>query len=272
MGTYTPFTAIASIQGESVAGESKRARDVLESMIRTGHSNTFGIARQLHLIKSKGYYDGFNTFTDYLGTLNFKLRKAQYLRRIAEVMDILGIPPEAYEQLGTTKLRQICSLDLDKTWTNPETNEEIPMGIFIAEFINKALHMSVEEIKAYVRTLKGLKPEDEMIGRHFYVSAQVLNEIVNPAVETAKRLIGSVGRDDEGMARDASDGRALEVICVEFLNDPANAFIANSTKESTKEESTKEPFNDALIELTKVEEKELEEMASWQKYWRNTNI
>jgi hypothetical protein len=230
MGTFTPFSAIAPIQDTAVAGESKWARRTLEELINSGQRNTFDIARQLHFIKKNAYYDGYTTFTEYLNTLDFKLRKAQYLRRIAEVMDILGIAPETYEPIGLTKLREICSLSLDKTWTDPETQQEIPMGLFIAGFMDKAQEMSVDDVKAYIRTLKGLKAEDEMIGRHFYVSLQVLSEVVNPAIETAKRLIGTVGRDDEGMAKDASDGRALEVICIEYLNDPANQFIASQDK------------------------------------------
>lgn len=230
MGTITPVSIVISAVGEIVAGEAKQARHRLEHLIKDGHRNTFEIARQLHLIKSKGYYDGYNTFTEYISTLDFKLRKAQYLRRIAEVMEILGVPPEVYEPVGLSKLREITSLNLDTVWINPETEEEVPMGVLIATFLDKALALSVEEVKAYVRVLKGLTPETEMVGRHFYVPTQVLHEIINPAVETAKRLIGSVGRDDEGIAKDPSDGRALEVICIEFLNDPANSFIANATK------------------------------------------
>lgn len=236
------------ILGEVVSGESKKARDKLEQLIKGAHRNTFEIGRQLHVIHSKGYYDGYTTFTEYLSTLDFKLRKSQYLRRIAEVMDILGIPPETYEPVGLSKLREICSLDLSKTWTNPETGEEIPMGIFIAGFMDKALLMTVDEVKAFVRTLKGLSVDDEMVGRHFYVSKQVDEEIVKPAIETAKKLIGSVGRDEEGVAKDPSDGRALEAICVEFLNDPANAFLSE-----------------------KAQAKVLDMDSEWQKYWRDTN-
>lgn len=235
--------------GEAVAGESKKARDKLEQLIKGAHRNTFEIGRQLHLIKSKGYYEGFTTFTEYLSTLDFKLRKAQYIRRIAEVMDILGIPPETYEPVGLSKLREICSLDLSKTWTNPETGEEITLGVFVAEFMTKALLMSVDEVKAFVRTLKGLSADDEMVGRHFYVTKQVDEEVVKPAIETAKKLIGSVGRDEEGIAKDPSDGRALEAICVEFLNDPANSFLAS--QETVKK---------------------LDMDTEWQKYWRDTDI
>src|ERR1700734_3757809 len=106
MGTITPMTVI----GEAIAGEARHAREKLEHLIKSGHRNTFDIARQLHLIKSKAFYDGYTTFSEYIGTLDFKLRKAQYLRRIAEVMELLDIAPDTYEPLGLTKLREICSL------------------------------------------------------------------------------------------------------------------------------------------------------------------
>lgn len=231
MGTYTPFTVI----GEAIAGESKQARDRLESLIKGAHKNTFEIGRQLHIIKKYAYYDGYTTFTEYLGTLDYKLRKLQYMRRIAEVTDILGIPSEIYEPVGVSKLREICSLDISKTWVNPDTGEEISLGVFVAEFMSKALLMSVDEVKSFIRTLKGITPEQELVHRHFYVSAQVLQEIVEPAIETAKRLLGTMKRDDEGNAVDYSDGRALEVVCADFLSDPANSFIANQDRKEQLE-------------------------------------
>jgi hypothetical protein len=35
--------------------------------------------------------------------------------------------------------------------------------------------------------------------------------------------IGSVGKDSDGISKDASDGKCLEMICLDVLADPNNA-------------------------------------------------
>jgi hypothetical protein len=55
----------------------------------------------------------------------------------------------------------------------------------------------------------------------------VLDSIVKPSLVLAKRVIGSKGRDDDGMAIEASDGAALECIAASYLIDPNNNAIAD---------------------------------------------
>jgi len=234
-------TNVPAIVGQQVAGESAKVRKTLEQLIKKVNSSAFDIAELLHTIKKNGYYEGFNTFQEYVKTLEIKPRKAQYLRRIAEVMDTMGVKRETYEPLGVAKLREITSLDVSANWVNPETKEETPIKAFIQGFIDKGSDMPLEEIKNHVKTLKGLVGEDAMAWLHLYMKEQAIEKVARPALESAKAQIGSVGKDEEGMSKDASDGAAAEAIFASFLADPANEFLGAVDDISTEQSVYDEP-------------------------------
>jgi len=220
------FENVPAIIGQQVAGEAAKVRKELEQLISKVNTSAYDIGELLHKIKKNGYYDGFVTFQEYVKTLQIKPRKAQYLRRIAEVMDIMEVPREKYEPLGIAKLREITSLDVNGTWTNPDTQVEISLKTFITAFIEKGEEMNLEDIKLHVQTLKGLADEDAMGWVNLYMKKMAIEQVVRPALDMAKMMIGSVGKDDEGVSKDASDGAAAEVVFVSFLNDPANTVLA----------------------------------------------
>lgn len=222
MGTVTPITVV----GERIPGEAIKIRQELEGLLQNLNSKTFDIGILLHRIKKDGLYTGFTTFQDYVETLDIKPRKALYLRKIAEVMEILDIEREEYELVGITKLREITSLNPYDTWTNPETGKEVPLDVCIMELIEHHKELSIDQIRKTVKVFKGLVGDNEMVSRHFWVPAVVAAEVIDPAVELARRQIGSVNRDDEGIAHDAKDGACWEIIAVNFLQDPANAILA----------------------------------------------
>ena len=209
-----------------VAGEAATVRKQLEAIISKVNSSSFDIAELLWNVKKNGYYNGFTTFTEYVGTLAIKPRKAQYLTKIAQTMEEVGVTRAQYEPLGTAKLREITSLDASGIWKNPETLEEIPIKSFIVGFVEKGEEMGLEEIKNHVKTLKGLSG-DPMCWIHLYMKQSVLDSTVRPALELAKKNIGSVGKDDEGISLDASDSKAVEIMAVEYLNDPANSYLSD---------------------------------------------
>lgn len=221
MGTVTPITVV----GEKVAGESKQARRALEALIKNLNKNTFDVGRGLWNIKKNGYYDGYTTFGEYVATLDIKPRKAQYLRRIAEIMEYLNIAPELYEPVGIGKLRHIASLNPDAEWTDPEGTVHM-VASFILDLVLKGQEMTLEQIQDYVRVLKGITPDQEMIGRHFYMPRIVAEQVVDPAIELARKQIGSTHKDEEGVSQDAGDGACLEIVAISFLHDPANQILA----------------------------------------------
>lgn len=214
------------IIGEINAGEARKTRRELESLVNSTYATNFDIAELLHKVKSRSFYQPeFTTFQEYVTTLKIKPRKAQYLRNMAYVMEEVAVPRATYEPLGISRLRAITSLDPHGSWTNPVTQEVTPLKDFIVGFIEKGETIPIDALKQHVRTLKGFVGENDFEWFNTSVLRSAMRESVRPALELAKNHIGSVGKDDEGMSKDASDGTALEVIAVSFLNDPANHVL-----------------------------------------------
>lgn len=219
----TPAWMLAppAIVGEAVAGESVQSRRKVEHLVNylVGAGN-FDLGDELYKIKRNHWYQdwGYSTFHEYATSLGMKRSKSQYLCRIAELMDELGIPREKYEPVGVSKLRHIAKLDPAGTWTNPETAEVTSLKDFILGFIEKGPTMTNDEVAQHVRTLRGFVGENDITWINIAVLRSALTNTVRPALECAKALIGDTGRDNEGIACEASDGRALEMISADFLS------------------------------------------------------
>lgn len=218
--------------GDVIAGEGAKVRGQLETLISSVTKSTFDIGALLSRVKNGKFYVswGFNTFREYVDTIELKPRKAQYLVRIYDVMDQVGVERKVYEPLGLAKLREITSLDPDGKWTNPENGEETPLRDFIVGFVERAGTLSLEDIRQHVRTLKGLVGENDLVWENYCIKRSVHEEIVNKAKELARRNLGTKGRDEEGEAIEYSDGACLEAWCVEYLNDPNNNILAEETE------------------------------------------
>ena len=213
--------------GEQIAGESVKVKKELEKLLKSLNKSTFDVADLLHKVKKFDYYrPEFDTFAEYLKTLDIKQRKGQYLERITDVMEQVEIERTKYEPLGIAKLREITSLDPNSIWKNPTTGTETPMRDFITEFVNEGATMSQKEIHEHVQTLKGFTGENELVNKTFAWLKSTYENVIEKALELAKRNIGSVGRDPEtGNAIDPSDSRAMEVISIEYINTPANNVL-----------------------------------------------
>src|SRR5271157_1874156 len=82
---------VTEIAGEVEAGQAAKVRKQLEVLVKKLSSSKFDIGELLHLVKKHNYIpDGFTTFKEYALTLGIKWRTADYLRRIAEVMEIVN--------------------------------------------------------------------------------------------------------------------------------------------------------------------------------------
>ena len=171
------------------------------------------------------YRPDFETFGEYVRSLDIKQRKAEYLEKIVDVMEEVDRDRDEYEPLGVAKLREITSLDPNADWTNPDTKEVTPMRDFITELVDKGKGMSLADIKQHVRTLKGLVGENDIINRTFGWTRLAITETIDPAIELAKRAIGSSGRDADGNAIETSDSKAVEMILADFLANPENNIL-----------------------------------------------
>jgi hypothetical protein len=218
MKTPTPTVIVGTV----VAGEANKAKKQLETLIKTIDQSNFDIADLCYNIKKKGFFHPFTTFQDYYKTLKIKPRKIQYLTKMAEVMHAVGIDRSVYEPLGIARMREITSLDPDATWINPNTKAETPMKEFIVGFVEAGESITTEQLKQNVKTLKGLTGENDIVWWNLPFTRSAFENTIMPAVELTQATIGSVGKDDEGVSKDASPSTVVEAWAADVLADPSN--------------------------------------------------
>ena len=213
------------IVGAVESGERAEVQKAIKRLVKQVNTNLFDIAELLFRAKSRHLYTE-PTFIEFAQKMGLKKRKAQYLERIAEIMDGAGIQREEYEPLGIAKLRVITRLSAvneDGTqamYTNPVTQESHPMVDYIVGITEQAMGgRDIKDIEKDVRVLKGEVGENDMVWRNFRLPRTVDENIIAPALEKAAINIGTVRTDSEGMAEEVKDWRKLEVVCVEYLND-----------------------------------------------------
>lgn len=213
--------------GEQVAGEASKTRKQLEKLIQAHILDQFDIGELLWKIRKNGWYTswGYNTFAEYGKTTGLKDSKLRYLPQISEVMEAVGFTRDQYQGVGIAKLRAIVSLKPDDIYINPVTKDETPVKDYIKLLTQKAIDdgdaFKLDEIKKHVRTLKGLVGERDIAFLRIDTIRTVLDTVMRPALERAKSIIGSIGKDDEGNSIDPSDAQAFAYICGDFLASPS---------------------------------------------------
>ena len=68
----------------------------------------------------------------------------------------------------------------------------------------------------------GMTGPNRMVVRSCSVTQSAWENVIQPAYELARRILGSSGRDETGQATEYKDGACLEVICAAFNADPNN--------------------------------------------------
>lgn len=214
-----------AVHGEAVAGRAAAVRRELLKLDSSLEDMSFDLAELLAEVRGAALYGawGFSTFEDYVSAeLNTKLRRAQYLTRIVQVCTACGIERLDYQPAGITKLREITRLNPEGSFWNTETKESEPLKGHIQRLVKAAPQMKQAEVVEEVKRLMGLVGDDAMENRTFSWKRAVIENVIEPAQELARRKMGSAGRDEEGNAIDYSASAAEEVIHQEFLNDPSN--------------------------------------------------
>jgi hypothetical protein len=211
------------IVGEAVSGERAEVQKALKKLIKQVNTNTFDIAELLFKAKAKHLYTE-PTFADFVATLDIKVRKAQYLERIAEVMDTAQVTRAEYEPIGVTKLRVITRLDPAATYTNSVTKDTAPMVDYIVglvEFATQHPEKTAEDLEQSVRVLMGETGENDMTWLNIRLPRLVMENTIAPALEKAAINLGTVAMDTDGVAKEVQDWRKLEVLAIEYVNDVA---------------------------------------------------
>jgi hypothetical protein len=212
--------------GEQVAGEAAKTRKQVEKLIQSHILDQFDIGELLWKIKKNNWYSnwGYNTYSEYGKSTGLKDSKLRYLPQISEVMETVGFSKEEYQEVGVAKLRAISSLKPEDTYVNPVTQEETPMVDFIKLLVQKSIddgeEFTLEQLKKHVRTLKGIVGQKDIAFLGISTQREILDSVMRPALERAKALIGSIGKDDEGNSVDPSDAQAFAYICGDFLATP----------------------------------------------------
>ena len=213
------------IVGEQIAGRAASVRRDLMAMVSNLSTNTFDLAILLHEAKENGYPAawGFASLAEYADQeLGLKKRKAEYLTRIVKVARAVGLKREQYEPCGVSKLREITRLDPEGTFWNRDTHENENLDEHIVRLILDHDKLNVQQTKDEVARLMGMTGPNRMVIRSCSVTQSAWENVIQPAYELARRILGSQGRDETGQATEYKDGACLEVICAAFNADPNN--------------------------------------------------
>lgn len=225
MGECLPISNPPAIHGETVAGAQAALRKRIRELAKDLSRNTFDIAEAFFQAQETRCYLewGFESMGEYSELeLGIKHRRAQYLAHIVRVMRACGVPRKDYEPVGVTKLREITTLRADGTFFNPDTKEHELLVDHIVRLVAEAPENSCLEVEEEVARLKGMTGENAMVVRSYKITRSAWDNTMEPAMELMRKQLGSKGRDDSGKAVDYPDGKCLEYICREYLNDPSN--------------------------------------------------
>lgn len=212
--------------GEQVTGRAARVREKLKDLTSNIKASTFDIADLLFEAEENNYSSkwGYASTVEYgQEELGLKKRKTQYLTRITKVCRQVGLKRERYEPSGISKLRAITTLDPEGTYWNAAEHVSEPLDEHIVRLVLDSDRMTVEQVENEVLRLKGRTGVDRPVLRTTSYPLSVWENVIKPARELARQLLGSAGRDDSGNAKEYSDGACDEVIHAAFLADPNNA-------------------------------------------------
>jgi len=218
IGMSTP----TEIVGEAVAGEAAQTLKQVKSLIKGLTTNTFDLAEALYKVKANKYYaPKYNTFAEYAKDLDLKISKCYYLVKLVEVMIEVKVPRSAYENVGIAKLRAICRLKLVDADGKTKMYEGVPAEDMVKSLVCTSDQYTPLKMWERIEGLLGLMGDDARVWQNVSLTVAQRKKW-QEAVELAKLNIGSVGKDEEGNYKDASEGACMEVIAVSYLLDANN--------------------------------------------------
>jgi hypothetical protein len=211
------------IVGEQVAGRAAKVRRQLLDLSADVKASTFDMIELLYEAKANDYplQWGFASVLDYgIKELSLKERKVQYLTRIGTVCKAVGLTRAQYEPAGTSKLREITTLNPEKTYYNALDHVHEDLAEHIVRLILDSDKMNVEQVKEEVARLKGQVGKDRRVIRSYSTDVTTWTLVISAAIEKARKYLGSKGRDEEtGNAVEYSEGACYECICAAFNAD-----------------------------------------------------
>lgn len=209
-----------AIYGEAEAGQAVKVRKQINNLIKGINTSTFDLMDALHEVKTKQFYlPKFETFIDYVKSLDLKVAKAYYLVQIKTNMLLAGVTREVYEPVGISKLRTMAEIPL----VDQENNVKPAAVEKVKAMIAGAATKTGDELKIEVDEFNGNVGEDAFEWMNLKIK-KAAKAVIRQALDLIKLKIGSVGKNGDGVAKDASDGSALEKMSLDYLSDPNNAM------------------------------------------------
>lgn len=162
-------------------------------------------AREQHYETVYGY-PNFSEWVEQGSGLNISARQAYYSVNIAKKAKALGLSKDDLRAIGTSKLKEIFSLD---TTTHAEN---------IKALLLSAPDSTLNEVKGQVSVAKAAAGEEET----FYITLRLdksVKESYDKAITLARMMYGDQV-DEHGEVMDASHSKCIEIIVRSYLMAP----------------------------------------------------
>ena len=160
-------------------------------------------------VKQNSYHiiSGYSDFQAWLddSKLDMKISQAYYLMRIVSKTNFLDIPRSELEACNISALKEIASLDVDR-----QADE-------IRELVEYAKDHTIKETQSKVDAIKVANGQELYTLKGFRVPNSVLEDVIEPAIEQVRMQYGQTIDSETGEYIEISDGKALELICGDFL-------------------------------------------------------
>lgn len=196
-----------------VVKDSSRATEVLEQLkiLKTSMETSFYDLCVLMLeSQEQGYHTvfGYGNFADWIEStpeLDMSARQAFYLINIAAKARTLGLDRNDLQKVRSSKLKEIFTLD-------PLQHRDQMVAL-----LDEAENDKLDEVKKKVRALRTKTGQDNFEHITLKVSESV-KQAFDEAVELARANYGDVWINGE--PTEAPISKCLEIICINYLNDP----------------------------------------------------
>jgi hypothetical protein len=206
------LTVIPATPDAQVLDRATAVQEQLRSLKGEINNNFFELCDLLSEAHAGAYHTlyGFSQFGDWIeqgSGLDLSARQGFYYVQIAKKARQLGLTREDLLKSGISKLKKIFSLD------------PLEFGDEIKQLLAAGETESLSVIEAKVQALRKQAGKPSYKTLHIRIEADV-EPIVDEAFELARRNYGSIVQDGE--IDDVSDGKCLELISAEYIQDPNN--------------------------------------------------
>jgi hypothetical protein len=229
-----------AIYGEAEAGEAASTLKQIRSLVKNLETNTFDLFELLHKAKKNKYYQPkFDTFAEYIDSLDMKASKCYYGVKLIEVMERCDIDRAVYEPVGRAKLRIITRVKVVDDEGKDTLFDGVPVKLLVKDLIESHTKWTPQQLELRVKEIQGLVGDNASAGWINFPVTYAQKAAWEKAIILAMRQIGSVGKDENtGLYKDASLGSCAEVIAVSYILDPNNSPEGETEYNAEVEQAT----------------------------------